>query len=262
MIRPRSPQGRRTRGSARTLCLAAAAALMVFSRQQRGSTDALQNRGGAARGHGSLLGNFAAGPRRPGYHATVRSRRVTKPGDAVRIRLDNVFGQDAVQDRAARFVGVRVQGALLAARSKKPDTFAIGDGFCRREERSGAIHPVEGARQLGLAISCSCPARTSADQHTGALGPHTYGRRGGDSARRGPGPAFSATLTSTGWLEKPSMCNRPPPAARLAPIVAFGDSITDGTCSDRDATTGGRRPVVRLGLQHMRDGAPGGSSTS
>ena len=48
--------------------------------------------------------------------------RVTIPGDAVRIRLDNAYGTEPVSIGRA-FVGQRVRGAALAAGSNRPVTF-------------------------------------------------------------------------------------------------------------------------------------------
>src|SRR5262245_1764531 len=57
-------------------------------------------------------------------NATVRLiARVTVPGDSIRIRLDNTFGQEPVRIGRAS-VGARVQGALVAAGSSKPITFS------------------------------------------------------------------------------------------------------------------------------------------
>src|SRR5215467_1372206 len=57
-------------------------------------------------------------------NATVRMvARVTIPGDAIRIRLDNTFGTMPLTiGRAA--VAVRIQGAAVAAGSNRPVTFA------------------------------------------------------------------------------------------------------------------------------------------
>ena len=80
----------------------------------------------------------------PITNATVRMvARVTIPGDAVRIRLDNAFGTGPVMVGRA-YIGHRVQGAALAAGSNRPVTFngasevAIPAGGSS-VERSGAV---------------------------------------------------------------------------------------------------------------------------
>src|SRR5712691_698986 len=57
-------------------------------------------------------------------NATVRMlARVTVPGGAVRIRLDNAFGTDPVAIGRA-YVGARIRNAALARRSNRPVTFS------------------------------------------------------------------------------------------------------------------------------------------
>ena len=61
-------------------------------------------------------------------NATVRMiARVTVPGDAVRIRLDNAFGTEPLTIGRAS-VGHRIQGAALAAGSSTPLTFDKAPG--------------------------------------------------------------------------------------------------------------------------------------
>ena len=56
-------------------------------------------------------------------NATVRMlARVTVPGEAIRVRLDNTFGTEPVTIGRA-LVGYRVRGALLATGSNRPLTF-------------------------------------------------------------------------------------------------------------------------------------------
>ena len=77
-------------------------------------------------------------------NATVRMvARVTLPGDAIRVRLDNTFGVEPVAIGRAT-VGLRIQGAAVAAGSNRPLSFngasnVDDSGGGKRVERSGAV---------------------------------------------------------------------------------------------------------------------------
>ena len=138
-------------------------------------------------------------------NATVRLiARVTIPGDAVRIRLDNSFGQDPVKIGRA-FVGIRVQGALLAAGSNKPITF--GQSAEVTLPPGGTVLsdpvPLKVLAQQDLAISLFMPgSNVKPSQHTGAVvTSYRTADGGGDAAADEGRTAFSATLTSTWWLK-------------------------------------------------------------
>src|SRR3954471_11167159 len=61
-------------------------------------------------------------------NATVRMvARVTIPGDAVRIRLDNTFGTTPLRIGAV-YVGQRIQAAALAKGSNRPVSFGGATG--------------------------------------------------------------------------------------------------------------------------------------
>src|SRR5438093_1274277 len=105
-------------------------------------------------------------------NATVRIiARVTIPGDAVRIRLDNAFGIEPVTIGRA-YIGHRIQGPALAAGSNRPLKF---------NGASEATIPVGGSTwsdpvrlpvlaQQDIAVSLYIPgANVRPSQHTGAV---------------------------------------------------------------------------------------------
>jgi lysophospholipase L1-like esterase len=241
--------------------LAGAAALMVIAGAAR-SIEALQGR---AAGAGTWVTAWATSQQALAEtavtNATVRLiARVTIPGDAVRIRLDNGFGQDPVKIGRA-FVGLRVQGPLLAAGSNQPLTF--GQSAEVTLPPGGTVWsdpvPLKVLAQQDLAISLFMPgSNVRPSQHTGAVvTSYRTADGGGDAAADESRTPFSATITSTWWLKAIDVQTTSSPGA----IVAFGDSITDGTCTTLDAHDRWEDILsVRLGLEHDAEMAkPGGS---
>lgn len=185
-------------------------------------------------------------------NATVRMiARVTIPGDAVRIRFDNAFGVEPVRIGQA-FVGHRIQGALLAAGSNRRLTFGGGS--------SEALIPVGGTvwsdpvplkvhAQQDLAVSLFIPgANVRPSQHTNAAVTSYRSADGtGDVASDEGRVPFTMTTTSLWWLKAIEVQS----TASSGTIVAFGDSITDGTCSTLDAHDRWENVLsMRLGLEH------------
>ncbi|MET0211557.1 MAG: GDSL-type esterase/lipase family protein [Vicinamibacterales bacterium] len=184
-------------------------------------------------------------------NATVRMiARITIPGEGVRIRLDNTFGTEPVKIGRA-FVGLRIQGAAVAAGSNRPVTF---NGL------SEVMIPVGGSTwsdpvrlsvlaQQDLAVSLYIPgSNVRPSQHTGAVVTSYRSADGsGDvTVEEGRAP-FTSTTTSLWWLKAIDVESISSPGA----IVAFGDSITDGTCSTLDAHDRWEDVLsVRLGLEH------------
>ena len=184
-------------------------------------------------------------------NATVRLiARVAIPGDNVRIRLDNTFGTTSVTIGRA-YVGYRIQGAAIAAGSNHPITF---------NGRPLATIPAGGSiwsdpvrlpvlAQQDLAVSLYVPGSSvRPSQHTGAVvTSYRSGDGTGDVASNEDRTAFTSTTTALWWLKAIDVESAAPAGA----IVAFGDSITDGTCSTLDAHDRWEDIVsVRLGLEH------------
>lgn len=183
-------------------------------------------------------------------NATVRLiARVTIPGDGVRIRLDNAFGTTPVTIGRA-YVGYRIQGAAVAAGSNHPITF--GGVPLATIPTGGSIwsDPVRlpVLAQQDLAVSLYIPgANVKPSQHTSAVVTSYRSADGtGDVAANEDRTPFTSTTTALWWLKAIDVESTPPAGA----IVAFGDSITDGTCSTLDAHDRWEDVAsVRLGLE-------------
>ena len=165
-------------------------------------------------------------------NTTVRlSARVTIGGDAVRLRLDNTYGQSPVKIGRA-YVGVRARGPVLVPGSNKPALFNGSESTTIPAGGTVRSDPIA-MRVLAmqdLAVSLYMPdADVQVSQHTGAL-TTSYAAAGDQSPING-GEPFKATFTTMPLLKAIDVSSRTAPGA----IVAFGDSITDGTCSTVDA---------------------------
>jgi lysophospholipase L1-like esterase len=186
-------------------------------------------------------------------NATVRMiARVTIPGDTVRIRLDNTFGVESVTIGRA-YVGLRTQGAALAAGSNRPLSFNGAPVVAIPPSGSVWSDPVRlpVLAQQDLAVSFYIPgANVRPSQHTAAATTSYRSADGsGDVASEEGRAPFAMTTSSLWWLKAIEVES----ASSAGSIVAFGDSITDGTCSTLDAHDRWEDIVsLRLGLQ---DGA-------
>jgi lysophospholipase L1-like esterase len=168
-------------------------------------------------------------------NATVRMiARVTVPGESVRIRLDNAFGTAPVTfDRVS--IGPRIRGPALAAGMVKPVSFGGQSAVTIRAGGSIASDPValhvdaqqDVAVSLYVAGSAAQPS-----QHNNAFITSYLTQDGtGDQSAAQDGKAFTRTTTAMFWLKSIDVQPQTPATA----IVAFGDSITDGTCTTPDA---------------------------
>lgn len=167
-------------------------------------------------------------------NATLRLiARVTLPGDAVRIRLDNTFGKTPVTfSRVA--IAPRVRGAEVAANLVRTVSFAgqpmvtIAMGA---SVESDPI-PLQVEAEQDLAVSLAVAGSAQASQHNNAqvtsyatedgAGDHTLSIKGAD---------FTRNMVTMPWLKSIDVQDPAPASA----IVALGDSITDGTCSTLNA---------------------------
>jgi lysophospholipase L1-like esterase len=168
-------------------------------------------------------------------NATVRMiARVTIPGEAVRVRLDNTFGTAPLVIGKA-YVGQRIQGATLAAGSNRQVVFnksastTIPPGG---SVTSDAV-PINVLGQQDLAVSLYIPAaNVRPSQHSGAQVTSYLTTNGsGDVAAEEMATSFVGTTTSTFWLKAIDVSS----SSSTGSVVAFGDSITDGTCTTLDA---------------------------
>lgn len=194
-------------------------------------------------------------------NATLRLiARTTISGEAVRLRFDNTFGTEPVSLAGVR-VGHRARGATLVAGSNRAVTFNGSAGAVI--PAGGTISsdptplPVFAHQDLAVSVHVSS-SNVRPSQHTNAYTTSYRSADGsGDATASDAETPFSATTTALWWLKAIDVQTTASPGA----VVAFGDSITDGTCSTVDAHD---RWVdllsLRLGLEQAsrsRQGAGG-----
>jgi lysophospholipase L1-like esterase len=167
-------------------------------------------------------------------NATVRMiARVTIAGEAVRIRLDNAYGTSPISIGKA-YVGLRIQGAALAANSNRQVFF--NKSVHVTVPAGGSVEsdpvPLRVMAQQDLAVSLHIPdAGVRPSQHTAAqVTSYLTANGAGDTTADETAAPFTATTTSTFWLKSIDLLS----STSTGAIVAFGDSITDGTCSTLD----------------------------
>ena len=167
--------------------------------------------------------------------ATVRMiARVTIPGDRIRIRLDNTFGASQVTfGRVA--VAPRIQGPAVAAGLNQPVTFdgktsvTVPVGGSVRSD-AVSLH-VEAQQDVAVSLFVN-GASVTPSQHSGAVTTsYLTANNAGDQTASENGRPFTNKTTAMFWLKSIDVR----PSAPASAIVAFGDSITDGTCSTLDA---------------------------
>jgi lysophospholipase L1-like esterase len=168
-------------------------------------------------------------------NATVRMiARVTIAGEAVRIRLDNAYGASPLSVGKA-YVGLRIQGAVLATNSNRQVFFDKSAQVTVPAGGSVTSDPVplRVMAQQDLAVSLHIPgADVRPSQHTAAqVTSYLTANGAGDTTADETAVPFTATTTSTFLVKSVDVLSSMSPGA----IVAFGDSITDGTCSTVDA---------------------------
>jgi lysophospholipase L1-like esterase len=217
------------RRSARTAFVAAAflaiaPALALHAQQRRSGNGAWRTAWATSQ---QTLGTTAY------TNATMRLvARTTIGGDALRVRLDNTFGTaPLVIGRAA--VGLRARGAALVRGSNQPLLFAgaptvtIPPGGTVRSDPVNLV--VLGRQDVLVSLYVPGPA-AQASQHTGALVTSYAAPNGGDVTTAESAERFTITLTTMPWLKALEVRS-----SSSGTIVAFGDSITDGTCGTLDA---------------------------
>jgi lysophospholipase L1-like esterase len=171
-------------------------------------------------------------------NATLRLiARVTAPGDAIRLRFDNTFGtapitfgkvsagpRQSTNNPASISPGL-LMPVMFAGQSSV--TIAAGGSVT-----SDPI-PLRVDAQEDLAVSVYIPgADVAASQHNGAVVTSFITDNGaGDLTAAESGTLFKTRITTMPWLKAIDVRATSPTTA----IVAFGDSITDGTCTTLDA---------------------------
>jgi lysophospholipase L1-like esterase len=170
-------------------------------------------------------------------NATLRLiARVTVPGDAFRLRFDNTFGTAPVTFGRVS-VGPRQSannpasvspGLLMPVMFNGQLSITIAGGG---SVMSDPI-PLPVDAQEDLAVSIYVPgADVLASQHTGAVVTSFITDNGaGDLTASQSGVPFKTRITTMPWLKAIDVHVTAPTSA----IVAYGDSITDGTCTTLD----------------------------
>jgi len=170
----------------------------------------------------------------PVANATLRLiARVTLPGDAVRVRLDNSFGtQPATFSHAT--IAPRVRGAAVAGELLRPLTFGGRPSVTVAPGANVESDPVSLRvdAQQDLAVSVFVDGNAQPSQHNNAqVTSYATENGGGDQTMSADGKALTKNITSMPWLKSVEVRASSPAST----IVAFGDSITDGTCSTLNA---------------------------
>jgi lysophospholipase L1-like esterase len=168
-------------------------------------------------------------------NATLRLiARVTIPGDSVRIRLDNTFGTAPVTFGKV-MIAPRIQGPAVAAGFGKSVTFSGENSITVRNGGSVTSDAValRVDAQQDLAISLFVTGNDVApSQHGNALvTSYLTANNAGDQTASQDGKVFTTKTTSMFWLKSVDVHSTQAASA----IVAFGDSITDGTCTTVDS---------------------------
>ena len=165
-------------------------------------------------------------------NTTVRLiARVTVAGDSLRVRLDNTYGKTALRVGKAH-AALQWRGAALVTGSNRPVLFAGQQsvsvppgGSVKSDPVALTVMPMQ-----DVAVSLYLPdADVLPSQHSGAL--TTSYLAAGDRSASNSAEGFSATMTTMPWLKAIDVLS----STAAGTIVAFGDSITDGTCGTVDA---------------------------
>jgi lysophospholipase L1-like esterase len=167
-------------------------------------------------------------------NATVRLiARATLPGEAVRIRLDNTFGTAPVTFMHTT-IAPRVRGPAVADLVK---TLTFGGKNSVTVPAGGTVEsdpsPLHVEAQQDLAVSLFvAQGNVQPSQHNNAVVTSYLTENGaGDQSESADGKPFTGRTTSMFWLKSIDVR----PSVPATSIVAFGDSITDGTCTTLDA---------------------------
>ena len=167
--------------------------------------------------------------------ATVRLvARVTAGGESIRIRLDNGYGTEPLHIGAAS-VAHRMRDADLIPGTTRALRFEGNDSVTILPGASVQSDPVPLAvlARQDLAVSLYLPGvDVRPSVHRGALvtsyvSANSTGNLTGEETRGG----FTESMTSMWWLKAIDVLT----SSVGGSVVAFGDSITDGSCATLDA---------------------------
>lgn len=159
--------------------------------------------------------------------------RSTIAGDRVRVRLENTFGEQPLTIGAAA-VGLRNNGPSLVIGSNRVLHFGGAAAVTIPAGEYIVSDPVDLAvrAEQELAVSLYVPGENVGSSiHRNALTTSYLTEPGTGDRTTDSGPdAFTATTTWMHWLSAVEVYSSTASGA----IVAFGDSITDGSCATRD----------------------------
>jgi lysophospholipase L1-like esterase len=159
---------------------------------------------------------------------------VTVGGEALRVRLDNTYGTSPLRIGKA-YVGLRTRGAALAQGSNRPVLFSGAESVTVPPGGTVRSDPValRVVAQQDVAVSLYVPdADVRPSEHSGALVTSYLAPPGaGDRSSSESSEPFTGTTTTMPWLKGIDVLS----SSATGVIVAFGDSITDGTCATLDA---------------------------
>jgi lysophospholipase L1-like esterase len=166
--------------------------------------------------------------------ATIRLiARTTVAGDQVRIRLENTFGE-APLDIGAATIGLQASGPALVPNSVRPIRFSASPSVTIPP--GGLVVsdplalPVEAEQRLAISLHVRGTDVRSSQHSNGLTTSYVTEPGTGDLTTAVDRDPFLDTTNSIHWLSAIEVHSS---SARGA-IVAFGDSITDGSCATVD----------------------------
>src|SRR5580658_251328 len=168
-------------------------------------------------------------------NATVRMvARVTIAGEMVRVRLDNTFGLAPVVFGKAS-IGPRVRGPALAAGMIKSLTFGGKNAVtipagATVESDPVALH-VDAQQDIAVSLFIANSNIQPSQHNNSMVTSYLTDSGAGDQSASEDGRAFTGKINAMFWLKSIDV----QPTSPASAIVAFGDSITDGTCTTLDA---------------------------
>jgi lysophospholipase L1-like esterase len=168
-------------------------------------------------------------------NATARMiARVTIPGQSVRIRLDNTFGAAPLVIGRAN-IAPRVRGPAVAMEMVRPVSFSGQRSVTIPAGGSVQSDPiamrVDGQQDLAVSLFVQGTDVAPSQDNNAFVTSYLTENGAGDQASSADGMPFVVRTTAMLWLKSIDV----QPIGPATAIVAFGDSITDGTCSTVDA---------------------------